>query len=160
MRPWHLKKRCQKHVIFWHRLFRAHASILEGLGLPSLSQIRRLGLPGRSQKPPKIESFGYMCPRCFPRGSKVAPKGFQGSLEIDFGRIFDRFGSLFSLFLAVKINYLNRNFRYHMYLLSDTITWTVRTSIQSLSHMSKEGRRYVRSTKNLTRKLILRSVWP
>ena len=148
MKPEHLKKRCQKHVIFWHRLFRALASILEGLGPPSWSQIGRLGLPGRSQKPQKSNLLGI----CVPDASQEAPewlqRGSKEGPEVDFRRIFDRFGSLFSLFLAVKVDYLNRNFRYHIYLLSDTITWKVHTLIQSSSHMSKEGRRYVRSTKN------------
>ena len=27
----------------------------------------------------KINFLGYMCPRCFPRGSKVVPKGFRGA---------------------------------------------------------------------------------
>ena len=34
--------------------------------------------PRTFPKASKIQSFEYMCPRCFPRGSRVAPKGFQG----------------------------------------------------------------------------------
>ena len=58
MKPEHLKKRCQKHVIFGHRLFRVPASILEGLEPPSWRQIGRLGTPGRSQKSPKSNILG------------------------------------------------------------------------------------------------------
>ena len=47
----------------------------------------------------KIQSFGNMCPRCFPRGSQVAPKGvprkaqssiFEG-FSIDLGIFFRHF---------------------------------------------------------------------
>ena len=37
------KNRCQKYVVFYHRFFRVSASILEGLGPPSWSQVGRFG---------------------------------------------------------------------------------------------------------------------
>ena len=45
------QNRCQKHVVFQHRFFRVSASILEGLGLPTWSQVGFKTLKFRVRKP-------------------------------------------------------------------------------------------------------------
>ena len=117
-----LKNQCQKRAFFWHRLFRVLASIWEGLWPPSWSQIGRPGLPGPSPKPPKSNLLGTFCQDASQEALKWAQRGPKEGPEVHFSRIFDGFGKLFWLILAVQIDYLNRNSRYHMYLLSDAIT--------------------------------------
>ena len=96
------QNRCQKRVTFWHPFFHVLASILEGLGPPSWSQIGHLGLPGPSPKPSKSSFLGT----CVQDASQEAPKWLQRGTkegpELDFRSIFDEFRSLFSLFWAVK----------------------------------------------------------
>ena len=86
------------------------------------SQIGRFGLPGPSPKLPKSSLLGACAQDASQEAPKWIQKGSQGGPRVDFRRIFDRFGSLCSLFLAVKMHSLNQNSRYHMYLLSDAIT--------------------------------------
>ena len=99
MRPEHLKNRCQKRVIPFYRVVRVFALILKGLGPQVEAKLAILD----SQDPPqsyKIQSFGSMCPRYFPRGSKVAPIGVPrraqisiwGRFSIDLGALFRYFG--------------------------------------------------------------------
>ena len=92
------------------------------LGLQVGAKLAVLG----TQDPPQSlqnlvfwEHMSKMLPKRLQSGSKRGPK--EGP-EVDFWSIFDEFGSLFSLFLAVKTDYLNRHSRHHMYLLSDVIT--------------------------------------
>ena len=99
MKPEHLKKRCQKHVIFGHRLFRVPASILEGLEPPSWKQIGRLGTPGRSQKSPKSNILGTGVQDA----RKKTLKKSSRSPRLDFWMVFKGFGSLLSLFSCVKV---------------------------------------------------------
>ena len=80
--------------------------------------------PQSHQNPVFWEHVPKMLPKRLQSGSKRGPKEGPG---IDFRRISDRFGGLCSLFLAVKMHSLNQNSRYHMYLLSDAITWKVHT---------------------------------
>ena len=135
MRSERLKTQCQKRAFFWHRLFRVLASILEGLQPPSWSQIDRLGLPGPSPKPLKIQFFGHMCPRCFPRGSKVAPKESQGGPRGRFSKNFRWIWIPFSVIFGcenwlsqsiLQISYVLAEWRRHlkryflMYFLSDS----------------------------------------
>ena len=78
----------------------------ECLRPPNWSQMGRLGLPGPSPKPPKSSFLGA----CVQDASQEAPKWLQRGPkegpEVDFWSIFDGFGSLFSLFLAVSIGVL------------------------------------------------------
>ena len=103
------------------------------------SQIGRHELPGPSPKPLKSSFLGT----CVQDASQEAPKWPQRAPkegpEVDFWSIFDGFGSLFSLFLAVKIDYLNRNSRYHVYLLSDAITGKVHTFRLQATCLRKAG---------------------
>ena len=45
------QNRCRKRVVFQHRFFRVSASILEGLGPPTWSQVRRAACSARRVKP-------------------------------------------------------------------------------------------------------------
>ena len=47
------KNRCQKYVVFQHRFFRVSASILEGLGPPSWSQVGYFGYQRGRMRPSK-----------------------------------------------------------------------------------------------------------
>ena len=48
------KNRCQKYVVFQHRFFRVSASILEPLGPPRWSQVRRAACSARRVRPYRI----------------------------------------------------------------------------------------------------------
>ena len=122
MRSGHLKNRCQKHIILLHRVFRIFASILGGLGPPSWSQVGHFWLPGSSLEPLKSNLSGVCAQDASQEAPKWLQKGSQGGPRGRFWSIFDEFGSLFSLFLDVKTDYLNRHSRHHMYLLNDAIT--------------------------------------
>ena len=108
--------------------------------------------PRTRPKACKIQSFGSMCPRYFPRGSNVAPtsvprraqKSILGGISIDLG-IFFHFFWLWKLISSqpkLQMSYVLAEWRYHL----------KSTYLQTSSHMSKEGRRYVRSTENFTEK--------
>ena len=84
-------------------------------------------LPRTLPKASKIHSFGNMCPRCFPRGSKVVPKRVPRKAQ----------RSIFEGFLIDLETFLLGFWRHFK-----------STYLKTSSHMSKEGRRYVRSTKN------------
>ena len=148
MRSECLKTQCQKRAFFWHRLFRVLASILEGLQPPSWSQIDHLRLPGPSPKPLKIHFFGHMCPRCFPRGSKVAPKVSQGGPRGRFSENFRWIWEPFSVIFGSE-NWLSPPILQISCVLAEWRHRLKSTYLQTSSHMSQEGRRYVRSTKNL-----------
>ena len=96
MKSEHLKKRCQKHVIFGHRLFRVLASILGGLGPPSWTQIGRLGLPGRSQKSSKSNFWGACVQDACKEAPKMSPRSPRRRILDDFRRIWDRFFLIFA----------------------------------------------------------------
>ena len=78
-----------------------------------------------SQDPPQSHQnpvFWEHVPKMLPKRLQSGPKrGPKEGPEVDFRRIFDRYGNLLSLFLAVNMHSLNQNSRYHMYLLSDAI---------------------------------------
>ena len=95
MKPEHLKKRCQKHVIFGHRLFRVPASILEGLEPPSWRQIGRLGTPGRSQKSPKSNILGTCVQDACKKILKKSPRSPRRRLLYGFQRIWEPFFFVF-----------------------------------------------------------------
>ena len=112
------KNRCQKCVIFQRRFFRVSASISEGLG----SQVgAKLAVLGSQDAPKSLQNPVFWEPVSKTLVKRLQ-KGSQGAPDVDFRRIFDGFGNLFSSFSAVKINSLDQNSRYHMYLLSDAIT--------------------------------------
>ena len=127
----HLKNRCQKHILFWYRLFRILASILEGLGPPSWSQIGRLGLPGRSQKPPKSNLLGA----CVQDACQEAPKWLPGSPRRrflkDFPWIWEPFFVTFGCknwfsWPKLQVSHVLVEWRHHL----------KNTFLQTSSHMS------------------------
>ena len=95
IKPGRLKKRCQKHVIFGHRLFRVLASILESLGPPSWRQNGRLGLPVRSQKSPKSNFLGACVQDACKEAPKMSPRSPRRRILDDFRRIWERFCIIF-----------------------------------------------------------------
>ena len=54
--------------------------------------------PRTLPKASKIQFFGHMCPRCFPRGSKVAPKRHQGGPR---GRFSEYFRGIWQPFFVI-----------------------------------------------------------
>ena len=95
LKPEHLKKRCQKHVIFGHRLFRVPASILEGLEPPSWRQIGRVGIPGRSQKSPKSNILGTGVQDARKKTLKKSPRSPRRRFLEDFRWIWEPFFVIF-----------------------------------------------------------------
>ena len=95
----------------------------------------------------KIQFFGHMCPRCFPRGSKVAPKGSQGGPRGRFSEHFRWIWEPFFVILGCE-NWLYQPSLQTSYVLAEWRHHLKGTYLQTSSHMSKEGRRYVRSTRN------------
>ena len=152
MKPKHLKKRYQKHVVFWYWHFHDFASIFGGSWASKLEPNWSSWAPRTRPKAYKIQSFGSMCPRYFPRGSNVAPtsvprraqKSILGGISIDLGIFFHYFWlwKLISSQPKLQMSYVLAEWRYHL----------KSTYLQTSSHMSKEGRRYVRSTENFTEK--------
>ena len=134
------KKTMPKTCYFLTSTFSRSCIDLGGSGASKLEPNWPSWAPRTLPKAFKIQFFGHMCPRCFPRGSKVAPKGSQGGPR---GRFSEHFRwiwePLFSIFLAVKTDYLNRHSRHHMYLLSDAITWKVHTYRLQATCLRKAG---------------------
>ena len=99
--------------------------VFNGIGAKLLA----FGLPRRSPKPPKSN----LLEACVQDASQKPPKWLQRdpkkSPKVDFRRIFDRCRNLFSLFLAVPTDYLNRTSRYHM-----QVQQRLFTRIINLSH--------------------------
>ena len=106
-----------------------------------------LGLPRPSPKPLKSRFFGSMCPRCFPRGSKVAPRGSQGGPRSRFSDDFPRIWEPFFVIFDCE-NWLSQPKLQISCVLPEWHHHLKCTYLQTSSHMSEEGRRYVRSTKN------------
>ena len=118
MRPEHLKKNAKNMLFFDIDFFMFLHRFWKVLGLQVGAKLAVLGCqdaPKSLENPIFWEHVSRML-------VKRLQKGSQGASDIDFWRIFDGFGSLFSSFSAVKVNSLDRNSRYHMYLLSDAIT--------------------------------------
>ena len=129
-------------------------SIFSGLGLDfgtswasKMEPIVRLGLPGRSQKPPKPINLGACVQdtfqealRCLQKGSQRVPRGrFWEDFSIIWEPFFDVFGFQNpSSQPILQVSYLLAGWRHHF----KSTYW------KTSSHMSKEGRRYVRSTEN------------
>ena len=127
-------------------------SIFSGLGLDfgtswasKMEPIVRLGLPGRSQKPPKPINLGACVQdtfqealRCLQKGSQRVPRGrFWEDFSIIWEPFFDVFGFQNpSSQPILQVSYLLAGWRHHF----KSTYW------KTSSHMSKEGRRYVRST--------------
>ena len=55
MSPEPFQNRCRKRVVFQHRFFRVSASILEGLGPPTWSQVRRAACSARRVRPHSMD---------------------------------------------------------------------------------------------------------
>ena len=86
--------------------------------------------PPRSlQNPVFWEHVSKMLPKRLQSGSKRGPK--EGP-EVDFSRMFDRFGSPFSLFLPVRIYSLNPNSRYERHLKSTYVLLECRHDLKIL----------------------------
>ena len=96
----------------------------------------------------KIQFFGHMCPRCFSRGSKVTPKGSQGGPRSRFSEHFRWIWEPFFVIFGCE-NWLSQPTLQTSYVLAEWRHHLKGTYWQTSSHMSKEGRRYVRSTQNL-----------
>ena len=101
-RPKTLQNRCKKRDVFYHRFFGALASIWKPFDLQVGAKLLSW-TPKTLPKAFKIQVFwehvSKMLPKRLQSGSKRGPK--EGP-EVDLGRIFDWFGSLFSYFWLSK----------------------------------------------------------
>ena len=113
--------------------------------------------PRALPKASKIQSFGSMCPRCFPRGPKVAPRASQGGSRSRFSEDFRQIWEAFFVIFGCE-NSFSQPKLHVSYVLAEWRHHLKSTYSQTSSHMSKEGRRYVRSTKNCL-KISFGQVW-
>ena len=88
--------------------------------------------PRTLPKASKIQSFGYILPRCFPRAPKVAPKGCQGGSR---GRFLKDFWWIWETFFGCE-NWLSHPKFQVSYVLVEWRHHSKSTYLQISSHMS------------------------
>ena len=91
--------------------------------------------PRTLPKASKIQSFGYILPRCFPRVPKVAPKGCQGGSR---GRFLKDFWWIWDIFFVIFgcENWLSHPKFQVSYVLVEWRHHSKSTYLQTSSHMS------------------------
>ena len=105
-------------TLFFSPLQRGGTCAAHGIGA-KLAVLGSQDPPQSLQNPVFWAHVSKMLPKRLQSGSKGVPRRAQRSI---FGAFSMNLGAVFSIFLAVKTDYLNRHSRHHMYLLSDAIT--------------------------------------
>ena len=126
--------------------------LLGALGPPSGSHVDHFGLPGPFPKHLKSNLLPKMLPKRLPRAPRARFWSSRGLIFKLPGSILEPPGLDFSIILEPQdARFLHQKCRCKRHLKStyELSEWRHRSkSLQTSSHMSKEGRRYVRSTRN------------
>ena len=118
-------------------------------GVLSLQVGRKLVVLGSQDAPKNFKNpifGGHVSKILVKRLRKCA----QGAPDIEFWMMFEGFGNVFSSFWAIRINFLDQKLQVP-YVLVEWRHHLKNTYLQTSSHMSQEGRRCVRSTRNLAK---------